>query len=228
MYRIKALILSKNEPPAVLLKTIKKIGMDSRCTGTAEAAIELVHKKAYKLVCIDMSGFGMDILEMIERIAKIKQDIVVIGIIPRNKNVLYTKLMKNGMYEVLQKPLRPLTTAASLRRAIHLIRLYRTIDLHSSPDGMKRSETDRPVQDKDVDDLGLDELIKKKLSVLLSRHPHRKITNLYPLVMPIVEKSFLETALKFTKNNQVKASVMLGINRNTFKAKMTKLDIKKQ
>ncbi len=228
MYRIKALILSKNEPQAVLLKTIKKIGLNSRSVRTYESALELVHKKAYKLICIDMSGFGMDTLETIGRIARIKQDIIIIGIIPRNKNVIYTKLLNNGMYEVLQKPLKPLTTAASLGRAIHVIKLYRELNLQSASESAGHKDTDHQASDNDIEDLGLGELIKKKLSMLLSKPSQRGITNLYQLVMPIVEKSFIETALKFSKNNQVKASMMLGINRNTFKTKMTQLGIKKQ
>ncbi len=43
MYRTKVLMLSKYDPPAVFLKTIKRIGLTVRATKDYEAALGLVH-----------------------------------------------------------------------------------------------------------------------------------------------------------------------------------------
>jgi DNA-binding NtrC family response regulator len=50
--------------------------------------------------------------------------------------------------------------------------------------------------------------------------------NLYEMVMPEVEKALIIMVLKETKGNQVKASRLLGINRNTLRTKIKKLGIK--
>jgi len=50
--------------------------------------------------------------------------------------------------------------------------------------------------------------------------------NLYDMVIPEVEKSLIMMVLRETKGNQVKASSLLGINRNTLRSKMRKLGIK--
>jgi len=49
--------------------------------------------------------------------------------------------------------------------------------------------------------------------------------NLYDMVIPEVEKSLIMMVLKETKGNQIKASRLLGINRNTLRSKIKKLGI---
>ena len=50
--------------------------------------------------------------------------------------------------------------------------------------------------------------------------------NLYGMVMPEVEKSLIEMVLRETKGNQIRASKILGINRNTLRSKIKKLGIR--
>lgn len=50
--------------------------------------------------------------------------------------------------------------------------------------------------------------------------------NLYDMVIPEVEKALILMVLKETGGNQIKASMLLGINRNTLRSKIRKLGIK--
>jgi len=50
--------------------------------------------------------------------------------------------------------------------------------------------------------------------------------NLYDMVIPEVEKALIIMVLKETGGNQIKASMLLGINRNTLRSKIRKLGIK--
>ena len=50
--------------------------------------------------------------------------------------------------------------------------------------------------------------------------------NLYDMVIPEVERSLILMVMKETKGNQIKASKLLGINRNTLRSKIKKLSIK--
>ncbi len=50
--------------------------------------------------------------------------------------------------------------------------------------------------------------------------------NLYDMVIPEVEKALIIMVLKETKDNQIKAAMLLGINRNTLRSKIKKLGIK--
>jgi len=60
---------------------------------------------------------------------------------------------------------------------------------------------------------GLENFFKEKKKVI------------YKSVLDIVEKSLIENILKKTEGNQLKAARLLGINRNTLRAKIKKLSI---
>lgn len=50
--------------------------------------------------------------------------------------------------------------------------------------------------------------------------------NLYQMVIPEVERALILMVMKETQGNQIKASKLLGINRNTLRSKIKKLGIK--
>ncbi|UCE71944.1 MAG: hypothetical protein JSU99_01160 [Nitrospiraceae bacterium] len=50
--------------------------------------------------------------------------------------------------------------------------------------------------------------------------------DLYNMVIPEVEKALIVMVMKETRGNQIKASQLLGINRNTLRSKIKKLGIK--
>ncbi|MCL4477941.1 MAG: hypothetical protein M1381_02405 [Deltaproteobacteria bacterium] len=228
MYRIKVFILSKKLPPPILLKVLRKNRLTCRITSEQKTAVEIIHKRGFKLVFIDICGYGMEILEIIERISSLKSCILIV-VIPKNRISNYKKLLNNGAFDILQKPLKQHFVEASIKRAYDVINLYRELKAISSLNNSNRdSRVQVDVLEKEIEELGIDELVKKKLSHLFSRHSNIKLTGLYSLGMPLVEKAFIETALKAAKNNQVMASRILGINRNTLKTKMTKLSINKQ
>lgn len=46
------------------------------------------------------------------------------------------------------------------------------------------------------------------------------VTDVYDMVLSEVEAPLLEEVMKYTRNNQTKASVMLGLNRGTLRKKL--------
>lgn len=46
------------------------------------------------------------------------------------------------------------------------------------------------------------------------------VTNVYQMVLSEVEAPLLEEVMKYTRNNQTKASILLGLNRGTLRKKM--------
>lgn len=52
------------------------------------------------------------------------------------------------------------------------------------------------------------------------------LTNLHDLILQETEKPLIEMVLRKTNYNQSKAAVILGLNRNTLKKKMTVLKLK--
>lgn len=48
---------------------------------------------------------------------------------------------------------------------------------------------------------------------------------LYKSLLDIVEKPLIETTLRRTRGNQIRAAAVLGINRNTLRTKIKRLNI---
>ncbi len=51
------------------------------------------------------------------------------------------------------------------------------------------------------------------------------VTDVYQLVLSEVEAPLLEQVMKYTRNNQTKASTMLGLNRGTLRKKLKQYDL---
>ncbi|MDO8446478.1 MAG: nitrogen regulation protein NR(I) [Deltaproteobacteria bacterium] len=71
----------------------------------------------------------------------------------------------------------------------------------------------------------LDELWEEKLKTFVDKGDCLKMKDLYDLVIKQVERPLLRFILEKTKGNQVKASEILGINRNTLRKKLAELEI---
>ncbi len=51
------------------------------------------------------------------------------------------------------------------------------------------------------------------------------VTQVYDMVLAEVEAPLLERVMKYTRNNQTKASVILGLNRGTLRKKLKQYDL---
>ncbi|MEK7879319.1 MAG: sigma-54 dependent transcriptional regulator [candidate division NC10 bacterium] len=69
-------------------------------------------------------------------------------------------------------------------------------------------------------DATLEEVIRKKLFECVRGLRDRPGTNLYALMIGLVEKPLLRAVLRETGGNQVRAAALLGINRNTLRKKL--------
>ncbi|MFO7569165.1 MAG: helix-turn-helix domain-containing protein [Smithellaceae bacterium] len=95
---------------------------------------------------------------------------------------------------------------------------------------MPSKKRSKPVVDADVRDnhfAAVEEILEKKLedlTTVLSVSDNGK-SKLHEEVMSMVEKGLFKIALRRSSNVKSAAAMYLGINRNTFTDKMTKLGI---
>ncbi len=68
--------------------------------------------------------------------------------------------------------------------------------------------------------------VNHSLNEYIERLDGEPADNLYDLVIGSVEKTLIVDVMLRTKNNQSEAASMLGINRNTLRAKLDKYKIK--
>ena len=74
-------------------------------------------------------------------------------------------------------------------------------------------------------EFSIDGMLEEKLSYFISKMCRAGQGNLYQMVMEHMEKPLLEGVLAECKGNQLKASKILGINRNTLRKKIMSLGI---
>ncbi|ALD15338.1 Fis family transcriptional regulator [Buchnera aphidicola (Aphis glycines)] len=66
-------------------------------------------------------------------------------------------------------------------------------------------------------------LIKKSLeNYLLHLDDTKYINNLYSLILSELEQPLLDVMMQYTRGNQTKAALMMGINRSTLRKKLKK------
>ena len=62
--------------------------------------------------------------------------------------------------------------------------------------------------------------VEKALDRYFDQIENEPVTNLHQMVMSEVEEPLLQAVMRFTGNNQSKASIMLGLNRGTLRTKL--------
>ena len=77
-----------------------------------------------------------------------------------------------------------------------------------------------------LDEVSLQEIVEMKLESFIGRLGTYEATHLYEGIMDRVEEPLLKLILNYSNGNQIKASRMLGINRNTLRAKVKKYNLK--
>ena len=86
----------------------------------------------------------------------------------------------------------------------------------SEQDQQKQHLTQAPVAQAQT----LRDSVSIALKNYFSHLDGQAVTDVYEMVLSEVEAPLLEEVMKYTRNNQTKASVMLGLNRGTLRKKL--------
>lgn len=84
----------------------------------------------------------------------------------------------------------------------------------------------RETKEKEGCDCTIEDVLKRNLQKHLSKMKHVDNGNLHETVIHLVEDPLIRMVLSETKGNQIKASEMLGLNRNTLRKKIKEFRIK--
>ena len=76
-----------------------------------------------------------------------------------------------------------------------------------------------------LDECSLDKLIEVKITRFLKQLGEHSPDNLYAFFMGKFEKTFLTQVMRHTGGNQMQASRLLGMNRNTLRKKLRAYDL---
>jgi two-component system nitrogen regulation response regulator GlnG len=82
-----------------------------------------------------------------------------------------------------------------------------------------------PHTDKHLEQIALEDLVEKKLKQFMDRLGRYEVENLHGTILERIERPLIKLVMKKSNNNQLKASRILGINRNTLRSKLQKLEL---
>ena len=71
----------------------------------------------------------------------------------------------------------------------------------------------------------LRECVEVAMTTYFSQLEGQKVVDLYDLVISEVEAPLLEAVMSYTRGNQTKASIAMGLNRGTLRKKLKKYDM---
>ena len=87
---------------------------------------------------------------------------------------------------------------------------------HTTQDQQKQHLTNAPVPQAQT--------LRDSVSIALNNYfahlERQQVTDVYEMVLSEVEAPLLEEVMKYTRNNQTKASILLGLNRGTLRKKL--------
>ena len=78
---------------------------------------------------------------------------------------------------------------------------------------------------REIEEMGLEELIASRLQSFLVKLGDVETTNLYETIIEMAERPLIRLILRQTGHNQIRAAKILGINRNTLRKKIRTLRI---
>lgn len=79
----------------------------------------------------------------------------------------------------------------------------------------------------DTSNKNLRESVKESLEKYFAHLEGHKPANLYELVLEEIEIPLLEVVMRYVRNNQCKAAILLGISRGTLRKKLKQYNLEK-
>jgi len=166
---------------------------------TGKEGLMLLKDTTYCLVLLDLELPDTKGLDLLKQIISTKKDIPVVIITAHRCMESVVEAVKLGAYACLEKPLK--------LEELHIV-VKKAID-----DCKTRKE------------ITLSDFFEDKLKHLLDGISRMEHFNLYETVLTEVDRSLLTLVLNHTEGNQVQTARILGINRNTLRKKINKLNI---
>ena len=112
-----------------------------------------------------------------------------------------------------------------LRNLIERLSLSLSSDKITISDVQDQLKNSFEINEND-ENLTLENLIEKRINKLLSSFNNKSINmNIYDEFIRTLEKPLIENILNYTRGNQIKASSILGLNRNTLRKKISELGV---
>jgi Fis family transcriptional regulator len=100
-----------------------------------------------------------------------------------------------------------------------------SINMIENTEESQISKTVLPVDNSQAQAQTLRDAVEKAMSNYFDQLEGQDVRDVYDFVLAEVEAPLLESVMKFTRENQTKASLVLGLNRGTLRKKLKQYDL---
>ncbi|UCD84871.1 MAG: response regulator [Deltaproteobacteria bacterium] len=224
---------------AVLQEYFKKSHFPPDIASDGKTLLKLIDKKDYLLAFIDIKFPEFHFSELLDTLRKKKETVPVIIVAPKSRLRNALEAVGLGAFDYLIKPISPEMIKVAVNRAL----LFRNLKLenallhqelkehHGTEQSLFSPAKDNPLSKSDLKLItslksgSLERIVHLKLEDFIRKLGPGKMDGLYDLVLERVERPLIKLVLERTRGNQIKASEILGINRNTLRRKIQQLNI---
>jgi DNA-binding NtrC family response regulator len=195
------------------------------------------------LIILDLNLPDHSGIEVLKKLKETNSDLPIIAITDTSPNLNNTDMIKEKIYGFVKRPIRPERLSFMVKEALSpdMNRMVRTattiggekrelkgvtklfrpsespekekIDCEKTPKGSTAGEKD------------YDQMFNQLLASIYDEVIVNSKGNIYDHLISGLEKSLISLTLKYCNHNQVKASQILGISRNTLRERIKKYDL---
>ncbi len=158
--------------------------------------------KDLQISIIDCSLPDGNCLECLESLNTLNHGMLNIVVVNEEDRKTGVEALINNAFMYIFKPFKPEELEAVIKRAENVRQLM--------------------CRDRELYSCSLEDFLRRKLQSYLSHINRVGNVPLYEIVVSEVEKALLKLAIEETGGNQLRASKMLGLNRNTVRNKIKK------
>lgn len=171
--------------------------------------------------------------EITEKVKRLCRETFVVLIAPVRKVEEAVSVVDGQIFEVLKSPVENESIKNTIERLNHIKFIVRNLtrnvlEIEGNPGrSALLSEKDGRPDTEYIEHMSMEKLIELKLKKVLHKLNLDNLKGFYNIVMEEVEKPLLKVVMESVHWNQIKASRLLGINRNTLSKKLRQYHIKK-
>jgi DNA-binding NtrC family response regulator len=221
------ILLNSRRRRSQLRRMLKRRFIPSEAPENYPEAKEMIAGGKYFLIFADPLFHGLPVKELY-RIAS-RRDGVVNYLVPvTGKANIRTglALLKRGAIDCLMKPFSRETVEMVVEKALNLRSISTELEVMRKEIESRNNSAGAPEageKSNGISEIPLEKIADEKLASFMKKVNIEKVKDLHTMVMDTVERPLIRQVLERTKWNQVKASTILGINRNTLRKKISEL-----
>jgi DNA-binding NtrC family response regulator len=189
------------------------------------------------LLILDLNLPNHSGIEVLKKLKASNSNLPVIAITESSSNLGETDIIKEKVHAFMKKPIQPERLSFMVKealspganRAVHPADMNRMVHARGSilPEGTEKVKTDcaEILEGTSAGEKDYYQMFDHLLAPIFDKIMVNSKSNIYDHLISSLEKSLLSLTLKYCNHNQVKASQILGISRNTLRERIKRYDL---